>query len=210
MTDYQSIKDLPSPRRLYVTVGSITSSGLVLMLQLLHLRLQFRDDPEKKSKRVQTLGATFLIHSILTPLLSKYMEHLPCLLLNVCQLLKYINVKSSVATSPENQVIITSLAPLTSSALISDRWRWKACSLLTPNCSVDTQVVKICHCSYIIEYNIDQMIKQNLIYQFQNEIHYLQSFMFLSQRVIFSQQLLTQNHTHFVTHLAVPYQSNTR
>lgn len=39
-------KCLPSPRRLCVTVGSVTCPGLVLMLQLLHLRLQFGDYSE--------------------------------------------------------------------------------------------------------------------------------------------------------------------
>lgn len=35
----------PRPRRLRVAVGRVASSGLVLMFQLLHLRLQLRDDP---------------------------------------------------------------------------------------------------------------------------------------------------------------------
>lgn len=43
---FQYFLCLPSSRRLYVTVGNITGPGLVLMLQLLHLRLQLRDHSE--------------------------------------------------------------------------------------------------------------------------------------------------------------------
>ena len=45
---------LPSPRRLCISVRSITGPGLVLMLQLLHLRLQFGGQSEGNDTHMVT------------------------------------------------------------------------------------------------------------------------------------------------------------
>lgn len=49
----------PRPRRLRVAVGSVASSGLVLMFQLLHLRLQLRVDPGGVNTATVTLLGYF-------------------------------------------------------------------------------------------------------------------------------------------------------